>query len=121
MGAGSGVSQWDVTLFYSCSAAVCVRKGQYISSQRLRYATGSRPEGPFKDQGEVFASDEFRIDPHPFRDPRDGRWYLFFASNIFDERPAPVYRWCRWGDDMKPLRPGHDGAAAFRRLARLSS
>ena len=54
---------------------------------RIRVATSTRPQGPFEDAGEVLApAGEFSIDAHPFRDPKDGRWYLFFAKDYFDER-----------------------------------
>jgi beta-xylosidase len=54
---------------------------------RLYVAIAERPEGPFAEAGRVLPeSDGFCIDAHPFRDPRDGRWYLFFAKDFFDER-----------------------------------
>ena len=58
--------------------------------QQLRVAISERPEGPFVDTGRVVMPDEpFSIDAHPFRDPKDGRWYLFFAKDYFDgERPG---------------------------------
>jgi beta-xylosidase len=57
-------------------------------NHRLRVAVADRPEGPFKDAGRVklpgpFA-DAFTIDASPFRDPKDGRWYLYFASDFFE-------------------------------------
>lgn len=53
---------------------------------RLRVATATAPTGPFVERGTVFPADEgFCIDAHPFRDPRDGQWYLFFAKDFFDE------------------------------------
>ncbi len=53
-------------------------------NHRLRVATSDRPEGPFTDAGRVLLPDEdFTIDAHPFRDPKDGRWYLFFAKDFF--------------------------------------
>lgn len=54
---------------------------------RLRVAVADAPAGPFVERGLVLPEDEgFCIDAHPFRDPRDGRWYLFFAKDFFDER-----------------------------------
>jgi beta-xylosidase len=54
---------------------------------RLRVATAADPRGPFVDAGMVLPErDGFCIDAHPFRDPKDGRWYLFFAKDFFDER-----------------------------------
>jgi GH43 family beta-xylosidase len=54
---------------------------------RLRVATADDPQGPFHDAGEVMPEDEgFCIDAHPFRDPKDGQWYLFFAKDFFEAR-----------------------------------
>jgi GH43 family beta-xylosidase len=50
-------------------------------------ATASDPRGPFKDAGAVLPDGEgFCIDAHPYRDPRDGQWYLFFAKDFFEAR-----------------------------------
>lgn len=57
------------------------------AQHRLRVAVSDSPAGPFRDEGAVLPADEgFSIDAHPFRDPRDGRWYLFFAKDFFGER-----------------------------------
>ena len=54
---------------------------------RLRVAVAEHPAGPFTDVGTVLPPDEgFCIDAHPFRDPGDGQWYLFFAKDFFEER-----------------------------------
>src|SRR4051812_7162413 len=54
---------------------------------RLRVAVADNPAGPFIDQGAVLPEGEgFCIDANPFRDPRDGKWYLFFAKDFFEER-----------------------------------
>jgi GH43 family beta-xylosidase len=54
---------------------------------RLRVAIASHPRGPFIDAGAVLPDDEgFCIDANPFRDPKDGQWYLFFARDFFDAR-----------------------------------
>jgi beta-xylosidase len=54
---------------------------------RLRVAVADHPAGPFQDAGLVLPEAEgFCIDAHPFRDPRDGQWYLFFAKDYFEER-----------------------------------
>ena len=56
-------------------------------SHRLRLATASHPAGPFRDVGRLLLPEEgFSIDAHPFQDPSDGQWYLFFARDFFDER-----------------------------------
>lgn len=54
---------------------------------RIRVASAEHPAGPFVEHGTVLPESEgFCIDAHPFRDPRDGRWYLFFAKDFFEER-----------------------------------
>ncbi len=59
----------------------------YAANMRLRVATASHPGGPFIDAArELFPSEPFSIDGSPFQDPRDGRWYLFFAKDYFDGR-----------------------------------
>ena len=53
---------------------------------QIRAATSDSPAGPFQDVGRVLIPEEpFTIDPHPFQDPRDGRWYLFFAKDYLEE------------------------------------
>lgn len=55
---------------------------------RLRVAVSDRPQGPFLDVGRPLLPDQgFSIDAHPFRDPRDGQWYLFFATDFTDDEP----------------------------------
>lgn len=57
------------------------------AEHRLRVAIADRPIGPFVDAGLVLPESEgFGIDANPFRDPRDHRWYLFFARDFFDAR-----------------------------------
>jgi GH43 family beta-xylosidase len=54
---------------------------------RLHVATSESPRGPFVEAGAVMPESEgFCIDAHPFRDPKDGAWYLFFAKDFFEER-----------------------------------
>ena len=54
---------------------------------RIRVAVADAPQGPFNVRATVLPADEgFCIDAHPFRDPRDGRWYLFFAKDFFEGR-----------------------------------
>ena len=66
---------------------------------RLRVATAADPRGPFVDAGNVLPEAEgFCIDAHPFRDPKDGRWYLFFARDCFDARTGT-------GISVVPLSP----------------
>lgn len=54
---------------------------------RLHVATAQNPLGPFCHRGCVLPETEgFCIDASPFRDPRDGRWYLYFAKDFFEDR-----------------------------------
>ena len=56
--------------------------------QRLRVAISEKPAGPFIDTGNVLMPDiGFSIDAHPFRDPKDGKWYLFFATDYIEDAP----------------------------------
>ncbi|MBA4137743.1 MAG: glycoside hydrolase [Opitutus sp.] len=68
-------------LFYSTAPA-----GE-DAAHRLHVALADQPIGPFRERGMVLPeSVGFNIDAHPFRDPRDGTWYLFFARDYFDGR-----------------------------------
>jgi arabinan endo-1,5-alpha-L-arabinosidase len=56
--------------------------------QRLRVAVSKNPAGPFMDSGKMLMPDGgFSIDAHPFKDPKDGKWYLFFALDYTNEEP----------------------------------
>ncbi|HLL88410.1 MAG TPA: glycoside hydrolase family 43 protein [Tepidisphaeraceae bacterium] len=69
-------------LYYSASTSAS------DADQRLRVATSDRPEGPFVDSGRLLLPDQgFSIDAHPFRDPRDGTWYLYFATDYLEDEP----------------------------------
>lgn len=77
------VARHDGRFFLYYSTAPAGRDEEH----RLRVAIADRPTGPFRAAGAVLPeSVGFCIDAHPFRDPRDGRWYLFFARDFFDER-----------------------------------
>jgi GH43 family beta-xylosidase len=68
---------------------------------RLHVAIANHPRGPFTDAGAVLPEAEgFCIDAHPFRDPRDGRWYLFFAKDFFDARTGTGLAVAPLDDDM---------------------
>jgi len=70
-------------------------------SHKLRVATAERPEGPFVDAGRELLPDEpFSIDASPFRDPKDGRWYLFYAKDYFDGRAGTGLAVAPLADDM---------------------
>jgi arabinan endo-1,5-alpha-L-arabinosidase len=71
-------------IFYMYYSAA---RGSADESHRLRLATADHPAGPFRDLGrELLPEEGFSIDAHPFQDPKDGQWYLFFAKDFFDER-----------------------------------
>jgi GH43 family beta-xylosidase len=68
-------------MYYSAAS------GPGDESHRLRVATAEQPAGPFRDMGKILLPEEgFAIDAHPFQDPKDGQWYLFFAKDFFNER-----------------------------------
>jgi GH43 family beta-xylosidase len=86
-------------------------------NHQLRVAVADHPAGPFRDSGNVLMPQEdFSIDAHPFRDPKDGQWYLFFAKDFLDERVGTGTAVVPLSDDMlsvtdKPrtvLRAAHD-------------
>jgi arabinan endo-1,5-alpha-L-arabinosidase len=83
----------------------------------LRVAVAEHPLGPWRDLGKNLTPHEiFAIDAHPFRDPRDGRWYLFYArdeleppyagTGIVVDRLAAMDR--LEGEAQKVLRPYAD-------------
>lgn len=86
-------------LYYSASTS------QSDADQRLRVATSKDPAGPFVDSGKLLLSeDEFSIDAHPFRDPRTGRWYLFFAADfVHDEPHGTGLMAAELGEDMMSI------------------
>lgn len=64
-----------------------VASGPGDETHRLHLAASDHPAGPFHDLGRPLLAEEgFSIDAHPFQDPKDGQWYLFFAKDFFDER-----------------------------------
>jgi len=57
-------------------------------SHRIRIAVADAPAGPFVDSGNVLLPDVgFTIDASPFKDPKTGTWYLFFASDYTEDEP----------------------------------
>ena len=73
----------------------------YAHNMRLRVATARNPAGPFIDTGrDIFPNEPFSIDASPFYDPREKRWYLFFAKDFFDGRVGTGTAVVRLADDM---------------------
>lgn len=77
---------------------------------RLRVAVADDPRGPFRSIDAVLPESEgFCIDAHPFRDPRSGRWFLFFAKDFFEERAGTGLAVVPLTDDLlraaEPSRP----------------
>ncbi len=69
-------------LFYSAS--------QIPSDEghRLRVAIADNPAGPFIDSGRLLLPDQgFSIDASPFRDPKTGDIFLFFATDFVEQEP----------------------------------
>jgi len=91
------VAERDGTFFMYYSAADATGD----ETHRLRVATAVDPAGPFVDRGILLLPNEgFTIDAHPFRDPLDGRWYLFFAKDFFDGRVGTGIAVVPLADDM---------------------
>jgi beta-xylosidase len=72
-------------------------------THRLRVAVAETPAGPFTDAGAILPDEGFTIDAHPVQDPADGRWYLFFAKDFFDERAGTALAAAPLADDMISL------------------
>jgi beta-xylosidase len=69
-------------LYYSASTS------DSDADQRVRVAVAKHPAGPFQTVGKLLIDTlDFTIDPSPFRNPRDGRWYLFFATDYLSDPP----------------------------------
>lgn len=69
-------------LFYSATTSIS------DEHHRLRVATSDKPDGPFSDSGNLLLPHAgFSIDAHPFRDPKTGQWYLFYATDFVADEP----------------------------------
>ena len=78
------VAENDGRFFLYFSAAF----GGSDESHGLRVAVADSPEGPFNDQARLLLPEQgFSIDPHPFRDPKTGKWHLFFATDYLADEP----------------------------------
>jgi beta-xylosidase len=78
------VAERNGTFYLYYSAAF----GNSDESHGLRVAIANSPTGPFRDQGKLLLPRQgFSIDPHPFRDPRTGKWYLYFATDYTHDEP----------------------------------
>jgi len=85
-------------LYYSAGGAA----GEH---HKIRVAVADKPEGPFIDKGSVNLPDEgFSIDPHPFKDPKSGDWFLFFAKDFFDGRAGTGIAMVRLNNDMMSVK-----------------
>ncbi len=83
-------------LFYSTAPANADER------HRIHVAVADAPTGPFVTSGPVLPEAEgFCIDAHPFRDPRDGNWYLFFAKDYFDGRTGTGLAVVRLSSDLR--------------------
>jgi GH43 family beta-xylosidase len=88
-------------LYYSTGLLYYSGPNGEHEKHHLRVATSQHPAGPFHDAGKVlFPNEEFTIDAHPFRDPADGQWYLFFAKDFFDKRIGTGLAVVPLADDM---------------------
>src|SRR5690606_20405573 len=83
-------------LFYSAGGA----EGE---DHRVRVARATDPDGPFTDAGAVIPGEPFSIDASPFRDPRTGRWHLFFVKDFFDDRVGSGIAVAALADDMRTI------------------
>ncbi|MCC6492914.1 MAG: glycoside hydrolase family 43 protein [Pirellulales bacterium] len=73
----------------------------YAGNYQLRMAVSDHPAGPFRDTGQIlFPEEPFTIDAHPFRDPKSGKWYLFFAKDFLDQRVGTALAVAELADDM---------------------
>lgn len=69
---------------------------------RIHVAVADDPLGPFTPAGPVLPEAEgFCIDAHPYRDPQDGRWYLFYARDYFDARTGTGLAVVPLGADLR--------------------
>jgi arabinan endo-1,5-alpha-L-arabinosidase len=109
------VAERDGVYYLYYSAAT----GGLDETHRLRVAISRNPEGPFNDAGRIGLTGEFAdvfcIDAHPFRDPKDGKWYLFFATDFFTERVGTGTAVVPLADDMR------SASAAARTVLRASA
>lgn len=100
------VAQRDGRFFLYYSTAPAGADEQH----RLHVAVAERPTGPFVRGGPLFRHETgFSIDASPFRDPRDGAWYLFFACDYFEERTGTGLAVVSLAEDMcSPAGPARE-------------
>lgn len=76
----------------------------YAGEYKMRVAVADHPAGPFRDCGKILFPDEpFSIDGHPYRDPKSGKWFLFFAKDFLDQRVGTALAVAPLGDDMTSI------------------
>lgn len=86
-------------MYYSATTSVS------DEHHRLRVAVAEHPAGPFVDAGVELIPGGFSIDAHPFRDPRTGRWYLFYAADYTEAEPHGTgLAVVELGEDMTSVR-----------------
>lgn len=75
--------------------------GNEGEGHKIRVAISKNAAGPFVADGEELLPNEpFTIDAHPFKDPKDGGSYLFFAKDFFDEPSGTGIGVVRLSNDM---------------------
>lgn len=105
-------------MYYSCPGQW---QGEWY--HRLRVAVSDSPEGPFRDSGKLlFPEEGFTIDASPFRDPKTGQWYLYFAKDYMEGRCGTGTAVVPLADDMVtpagPVRPVAIASADWQISAR---
>lgn len=90
-------------LYYSAARGTGT-DGAGDETHRLRVAVASHPAGPFTDSGHLLLPEGgFTIDAHPFQDPKDGQWYLFFARDFLDAHVGTALAIAPLSGDMLSL------------------
>ena len=76
-------------------------RAEAATTMRATAAVATAPEGPYIPTGaQLIPSEGFTIDAHPFQDPADGTWHLFFARDYFDGPAGTALAAVRLAADM---------------------